>query len=106
MLKNETETREYLITPALRAKGYDWPNLRMERPAAIDPSGPKGARRSGTGIVDYLICIKDDQGNDLPVGVIEAKAEGEDALKGMTQGKGYKKCNEHEVKYVFATNGH
>nr|WP_234981261.1 DEAD/DEAH box helicase family protein [Desulfopila aestuarii] len=42
----------------------------------------------------------------LPVGVLEAKKETEDPLKGMQQAKGYADCQRFEVKYVFATNGH
>ena len=41
----------------------------------------------------------------LPVGVIEAKAETEDPLKGMQQAKGYADCTRFQVHYVFATNG-
>jgi type I restriction enzyme R subunit len=42
----------------------------------------------------------------LPVAVIEAKAETEDPLKGMEQGKRYAECVRFAVQYVFATNGH
>jgi type I restriction enzyme R subunit len=42
----------------------------------------------------------------LPVAVLEAKKESEDPLKGMQQAKGYADCRRHDVKYVFATNGH
>jgi type I restriction enzyme R subunit len=42
----------------------------------------------------------------LPVGVLEARKENEDPLKGMQQAKGYADCQRFEVKYVFATNGH
>jgi hypothetical protein len=42
----------------------------------------------------------------LPVGVLEAKKETEDPIKGLQQAKGYADCRRFEVKYVFATNGH
>jgi type I restriction enzyme R subunit len=42
----------------------------------------------------------------FPVGVLEAKKEGEDPLKGMQQAKGYADCQRFDVKYVFSTNGH
>ena len=42
----------------------------------------------------------------LPVAVIEAKAEGEDPLKGMQQAKSYADCTRFHVQYIFATNGH
>ena len=42
----------------------------------------------------------------LPVGVLEAKKESEDPLKGMEQAKAYSECSRFSVQYVFATNGH
>ncbi len=107
MKKNEEETRFYLIDPILRAKGYDWPYLRMERPAPVEPIGPKGRRRPGPGKVDYLICIDGPSGTaPLPVGILEAKNEDEDPLKGMQQAKGYMDCQKFDAKYIFSTNGH
>lgn len=108
MAYNEAETRFYLIDPVLREKGYDehW-KLRLETPAPVEPIGNKGRRRSGTGRVDYLLCVQAGKmPKPLPVSVIEAKAESEDPLKGMQQAKGYADCKRFEVQYVFATNGH
>lgn len=108
MSYNEQETRFYLIDPALRTKGYDdhqW--LKLETPAPVEPTGPKGSRRKGAGRTDYLLCVQvGDMPKPLPVGVLEAKKENEDPLKGMQQAKGYADCQRFDVKYVFATNGH
>lgn len=105
---NEQETRFFLIDPVLRKKGYDdqqW--LKLETPAPVEPTGPKGRRRKGSGRTDYLLCVRlDGMPKSLPVGVLEAKKEDEDPLKGMQQAKGYADCERFEVKYVFATNGH
>jgi len=105
---NEQETRFYLIDPVLRAKGYDdyrW--LKMETPAPVEPTGPKGRRRKGAGRTDYLICVQvGDTPKPLPVGVVEVKREEEDPLKGMQQARAYADCKRFEVKYVFASNGH
>lgn len=105
---NEAETRFFLIDPILRSKGYDdHAKLRLETPAPVEPIGHKGRRRPGGGRTDYLLCVH--AGNSpqpLPVGVIEAKAETEDPLKGMQQAKGYADCTRFHVQYVFATNGH
>ena len=108
MSYNEQETRFYLIDPALRDKGYnDHQWLKMETPAPVEPTGPKGRRRKGAGRTDYLLCVQvGDMPKSLPVGVLEAKRETEDPLKGMQQAKGYADCKRFEVKYVFATNGH
>lgn len=105
---NEAETRFYLIDPVLRQKGYDehW-KLRLETPAPVEPIGNKGRRRAGSGRTDYLLCVRvPNTPRPLPVGVIEAKAETEDPLKGMQQARGYGDCTRFSVQYVFATNGH
>ena len=105
---NEAETRFYRIDPVLRSKGYNehW-KLRLETPAPVEPTGNKGRRRAGAGRTDYLLCVHaGDNPKPLPVGVIEAKAETEDPLKGMQQAKGYADCTRFDVQYCFSTNGH
>jgi type I restriction enzyme R subunit len=102
---NEQETRYFLIDPILRKKGYDdhqW--LKLETPAPVEPTGPKGRRRKGAGRTDYLLCVQlGNMPKSLPVGVLEAKKQSEDPLKGMQQAKGYADCQRFDVKYVFAT---
>ena len=108
MSYNEAETRYFLIDQPLRGKGYDahW-KLKLETPAPVEPIGNKGRRRAGAGRTDYLLCVQvGDMPKPLPVGVIEAKAEGADPLKGMQQAKRYADCKRFSVQYVFATNGH
>lgn len=105
---NEADTRYHLIDPVLRDKGYnkiEW--LKCETPAPVEPTGNKGRRRAGGGRTDYLLCVP-VPGKPAPliVGVIEAKAESEDPLKGMQQARGYADCQRFNVRYVFATNGH
>lgn len=108
MAYNEQETRYFLIDPVLREKGYtDHQRLKLETPAPVEPTGPKGRRRRGPGRTDYLLCVQTgDMPKPLPVAVLEAKKESEDALKGMQQAKGYADCERFDVKYVFSTNGH
>lgn len=107
MAYNEAETRYELIDPILREKGYRQWRVKLETPAPVEPTGNKGHRRSGNGRTDYLLCVQaGDMPKPLPVGVIEAKAESEDPLKGMEQGKRYAECVRFAVQYVFATNGH
>jgi len=105
---NEQETRFFLIDPVLRDKGYnDHQWIKMETPAPVEPTGPKGRRRRGPGRTDYLLCVQvGEMPKALPVGVLEAKKETEDPLKGMQQAKGYADCRRFDVKYVFASNGH
>jgi type I restriction enzyme, R subunit len=107
MAKNETETRYELVDPLLREKGYRLPYIRLETPAPVEPIGPKGRRRKGPGKVDYLLCVEVPDGpQPLPVGILEAKKEDEDPLKGMQQAKGYAECDRFDAKYIFSTNGH
>lgn len=45
MSYNEQETRFFLIDPVLRDKGYnDHLRIKMETPAPVEPTGPKGRR--------------------------------------------------------------
>lgn len=108
MAFNEEETRFHLIDPVLRKKGYDDPQrIRLETPAPVEPTGPKGRRRKGAGRTDYLLCVQvGDMPKPLPVAVLEAKRESADWLAGMDQAKGYADCTRFDVQYVFATNGH
>jgi type I restriction enzyme R subunit len=108
MALNEEETRYHLIDPILRAKGYDDPQrIRMETPAPVEPTGPKGRRRSGGGRTDYLLCVQvGAMPKPLPVAVLEAKRENADPLAGMQQAKNYADCKRFDVQFVFATNGH
>lgn len=111
MSMNEADTRYHLIDPVLRKKGYvSRDQITLETiltPAPVDPTGPKGSRRKGSGRTEYLLCVQvGDMPKPLPVAVLEAKKESEDTLKGMQQAMGYADCQRFEVKYVFATNGH
>lgn len=107
MVRNEAETRYELIDPVLRDKGYRVPYVRLETPAPVEPTGPKGRRRNGPGKTDYLLCVEVPRGlKPLPVAILEAKKEDEDPLKGMQQAKGYSECERFDAKYVFSTNGH
>jgi type I restriction enzyme, R subunit len=108
MAYNEEETRFHLIDPILRTKGYDDPQrIRLETPAPVEPTGPKGRRRRGAGRTDYLLCVQaGSMPKPLPVAVLEAKREDADPLKGMQQAKGYADCQRFDVQYVFASNGH
>jgi type I restriction enzyme R subunit len=107
MARNEAETRYELIDPVLRDKGYRIPYVRLETPAPVEPTGPKGRRRPGPGKIDYLLCVEVPHApKPLPVAILEAKKEDEDPLKGMQQAKGYSECERFDAKYIFSTNGH
>lgn len=104
---NEAETRYELIDPALRAKGYKRPYVKLETKAPVEPVGFKGRRRPGHGRIDYLLCVDVPGGTaPLPVGILEAKSEDKDPLEGMQQAKGYAENKRFNAKYSFSTNGH
>ena len=108
MAYNEEETRFHLIDPVLRRKGYDDPQrIRLETPAPVEPTGPKGRRSKRGGRTDYLLCVQvGEMPKPLPVAVLEAKRSDADPLKGMEQAKGYADCSRFDVQFVFASNGH
>lgn len=108
MALNEEETRFHLIDPVLRRKGYNDPQrIKLETPAPVEPTGPKGRRRKGAGRTDYLLCVQvGNMPSAMPVAVLEAKREDADPLAGMQQAKGYADCARFDVQYVFASNGH
>src|SRR5512136_2696994 len=102
MSMNEADTRYHLIDPVLREKGYvSREQITLETiltPPPVEPTGPKGRRRKSSGRTDYLLCVQvGDMPKPLPVGVLEAKKESEDPLKGMQQAKGYADCQRFEV---------
>ena len=105
---NEEETRHWLIDPVLDRKGYNTPQrLKLETPAPVEPTGPKGRRSHRSGRTDYLLCVQvGNMPKPLPVAVLEAKRENDHALAGMGQAKGYADCTRFDVQYVFASNGH
>lgn len=108
MPMNEESTRFHLIDPVLRDKGYNRIEfITCETPAPVEPTGDKGRRRRGGGRTDYLLSVPvPGKPQPLIVGVIEAKAEGEDPLKGMQQARRYSDCTRFAVRYAFSTNGH
>jgi hypothetical protein len=74
MTYNEAETRFYLIDPILRQKGYDdRQRLKLETPAPVEPTGPRGRRRRGSGRTDYLFCVQvGEMPRPLPVAMLLA----------------------------------
>lgn len=108
MPMNEESTRYHLIDPVLRDKGYNRIEfITCETPAPVEPTGDKGRRRKGGGRTDYLLSVPvPGKPQPLIVGVIEAKAESEDPLKGMQQARRYSDCTRFAVRYAFSTNGH
>jgi type I restriction enzyme R subunit len=66
MSMNEADTRYHLIDPHLRTKGYvSRDHITLETvltPPPVEPIGPKGRRRKGSGRTDYLLCVQVAEG--------------------------------------------
>jgi len=106
MPRNEAQTRYELIDPALRARGWNETNIKVEATSGgitvID-----GKARQRKGRTDYLLRLeitKDTQ--PIAVALIEAKAEDKSPGFGMTQAKRDGDCDRLNVKFIFSSNGH
>jgi type I restriction enzyme R subunit len=106
MPRNEAQTRYELIDPALRTRGWNETNIRVEATSGgITVIDGKARRRKGR--TDYLLRLevtKDTQ--PIAVALIEAKAEDKSPGFGLLQGKRDGDCDRLNVKFIFSTNGH
>ena len=99
---NEADTRAKLIDPALHGRGWTESLIRREQtPGRIAIVG--GGGRHGRKRMDYVLHAR-VEGRDLPIALLEAKAESHPPAEGLEQAKGYGR--QHHVPFVFATNGH
>ena len=107
MPRNEAQTRFDLIEPALETRGWLRSDIRIEVTAAqIDIIDGKPRRRP-IGRTDYLLRrpIAED-GEPMPLAIIEAKREGLPPEHGLQQGKDYRVGELNHVPFVFSSNGH
>ncbi|MDR2697041.1 MAG: DEAD/DEAH box helicase family protein [Holophagales bacterium] len=104
--RNEWQTRYELIDPALRLRGWDETNYRVEvTSGGIKVIDGKASRRKGR--TDYLLRLevsKDTQ--PVAIALIEAKAESKPPGFGLSQGKRDGDCDRLNVKFIFSSNGH
>ena len=99
---NEADTRAKLIDPALHGRGWIESLIRREQtPGRISIVG--GGGRHGRGRADYILHAR-VEGTNLPIALLEAKAEDHSTAEGLEQAKGYGR--QHHVPFVFASNGH
>ncbi|MEN9573392.1 MAG: Type restriction enzyme protein [Verrucomicrobiota bacterium] len=107
MSRNEAQTRFDLIDPALFLRGWVRADIRIEETAAqIDIVDGQGHRRP-VGRTDYVLRRPlVPEAEPIALAIVEAKAEGEHATKGLQQGKGYRVGELHHVPFVFSSNGH
>ena len=105
MSRNEAQTRYELVDPALRSRGWNETNVKVEVTyGAIIHIDGKARRCKGR--TDYLLRLevtKDTQ--PIALALIEAKAEDKSPGFGLGQGKRDSDCDRLNVKFVFSTNG-
>jgi type I restriction enzyme R subunit len=104
--RNEAQTRYELIDPALRQRGWNETNIKVEVTSGGITVIDGKARRS-KGRTDYLLRLevtKDTQ--PIAVALIEAKAEDKPPGFGLSQAKRDGDCDRLNVKFIYSTNGH
>ncbi len=104
MPRDEHQTRNELINPALHEKGWGEALIREEKtPGGVDIIDGRPRKRKGR--TDYLLCVPVIDGKPpLPVALLEAKGEDKLPSLGIQQAKDYMK--KFHVPFIFSTNGH
>jgi type I restriction enzyme R subunit len=102
-MSNEADTCRKQVVPKLQAAGWDTaPHTIAEQRSVTDgrivPVG-KGFVRKPPKRVDYLLCYE----RNLPLAVVEAKADYKTAGDGLQQAKAYAEML--GLKFAYATNG-
>lgn len=105
----EADTRAKLIDPAVHARGWTEDHIRREESAGaieIDPVTKKARRRS-RGRIDYVLRVRVNPSTQpVAVALLEAKKESLPPGHGLDQAKGYARATQHNVQFVFSSNGH
>lgn len=104
---SEADTRAKLIDPAIHARGWTEEHIKREESAgAVEIVGGK-ARRRARGRTDYTLRVRvNPQTQPVAVALLEAKRESLAPGHGLDQVKGYARASQHNVQFVFSSNGH
>jgi type I restriction enzyme R subunit len=100
-MRNETETRTQLITPALQQAGWvSSVDVSLREEFVIAPGRIEGPGRKPTTLwADYVLEFRNTK-----LAVVEAKAEDKDYTEGLAQAKNY--ADKLGIRFAYATNGH
>ena len=107
-MRNEAQTRFELIDPMLIDHcGWRRQDIRIEQTAPqIDIIHGKGYRRP-SGRTDYLLCRPlSEDGEPIPIAIVEAKKESLPAEHGLQQARRYRIGKLNHIPFVFSSNGH
>lgn len=104
---NEADTRAKLIDPAIHGRGWSEDHIKREESAgAIEIVGGK-ARRRPRGRMDYTLRVRvNAETQPVAIALLEAKKETLPPGHGLDQAKGYSRACQHNVQFVFSSNGH
>lgn len=98
MTRNERTTCRELIEPALTGVGWDFESQLRIGPGRVNLTGESMYDQAQALVADYLLRYR-----GVPLLILEAKAESEDAADGMQQGSRY--ANRLLIRHSLATNG-
>lgn len=99
---NEKDTCKQLIEPKLEASGWEFEGQLRIGPGRVNFSGDSADSMydpTQAIVADYLLRYR-----GVPLAVLEAKAESEDAEDGMQQGSRY--ADRLMIRHSIASNGH
>jgi type I restriction enzyme R subunit len=100
MNRNEAETRHDLIDPALKAAGWEGPEVRIRSEYQITKGRIQSNGQRGPALkADYVLEYKGQK-----LAVVEAKKESLSHTEGVGQAKDY--AQKLQIRFTYATNGH
>jgi type I restriction enzyme, R subunit len=104
---SEADTRAKLIDPAIHTRGWSEDMICRETTlGAVEIIAGKARRRSG-GRTDYTLRIRlSTDTQPVAVALLEAKKDTLPPGHGLDQVKGYLRASQHNVQFVFSSNGH
>ena len=104
---SEADTRAKLIDPAIHQCGWSEDMICRETTlGAVEIIAGKARRRSG-GRSDYTLRIRvNAESQPVAVALIEAKKDTLPPGHGLDQAKGYLRASQHNVQFVFSSNGY
>jgi type I restriction enzyme R subunit len=104
---SEADTRAKLIDPAIHACGWSEDLICRETTlGAVEIVAGKPRRRTG-GRTDYTLRVRvSSEAQPVAVALLEAKKDTLPPGHGLDQVKGYLRASQHNVQFVFSSNGH
>lgn len=104
---SEADTRAKLIDPAIHARGWTEDLIKREESAGAVEVVAGKARRRSKGRTDYTLrVLVNPDTQPVALALLEAKKQSLAPGHGLDQAKGYARSSQHNVQFVFSSNGH